>query len=302
MKLKSLLIISLVILFSCRNDDNTPIEDQMGNDDPVGNTGVDLTILRTAGEPPEINQEGPHFSDVPMRFYYIDDRIYRVNNTYYSWFSQTEFQIENAKISEYNNYRIINTDNGDLEFRDYVFSYDSDDRVYQIEFQFMDLDGMIFENEIYLEYSGDTIEMTDQNNTLNFQIVKDSNGRILSITNEQFNWNFEYENSNLIRIERDDNKRISFSFDEMRNPLNDEVFLNIWELETYVLLIDLDDLNDLMELYNIYQNSNNVIGVNRNYQSGDGQSREYLFEYNENNYPSKKIMENSNYELLYVYE
>jgi len=160
------------------------------------------------------------------------------------------------------------------------------------------------EKEYSVNFDGfrEIIENTNDSNEF-YAVIFDEFNRIRSIdTRNSRAIKYTYVNNNLSSIDINYEYRIDFGYDIKKNPFNLERFKNLSDVLIYINMLKGDE-SLLKNNYNIFSNDNNITSININdYPHNDFQNIAYEFQYNELEYPVKKIDSKNALIVKYIYE
>jgi uncharacterized repeat protein (TIGR01451 family) len=278
------------------------------DDNPATNIDEDVTVMETYLSYPQtliqteiLNgycvQHG-HFSLCDNIFEYTNDHLsYWVKYTFNSA-HQIAVTEDNGLITNY--FELVNASPGVVYSLEYDFVYDINENIVQIEYELIDGDGVLHSDLYTLNYQGNMILFSNQNNTFDYQIIMNDSGEFFEISNSQYVWTLTYSGGNMVSVERDDNRWVSFEYDQKSNPYKNGIFMNMKEIESLLLVLN-EDFNHLQDYYNIFYNANNIVKKNI-HTSLNPETISYSFIYNSNGHPIEKTRQDSDYTLIYTYE
>lgn len=280
----NLIILVLFVLFSCTREENEII-----SSDKI----LKLISNNTLLDQSQLND----FTNFDTEIEYENDNI-NLLRTSRNNFEYT-FYIANNLVSE-----CIVTTNNNSSIR-YIFFYEFYNAINSHKINRI----QVFEGETpyksyTINFDGFREIITDDSDLSNeYAVIFDEFNRIKAFSGRNSTRvQFTYNQENLTSLKINNQYEINFEYDNKNNPFSLGRFKNLTDIFNYINIISENDAF-FKEAYNTFSNKNNLTKIIiNNYPDLEFKNYSFSYEYNNNNYPIKKVNNETGLTILYNYE
>ena len=227
---------------------------------------------------------GHEYGDRNHTLSYLNGKIQTWHNSNYSFGEEWTFTSSNNLITHMVQWT---HEQGNVCVYEYDITYDSSDRIMNIEFACDEY----YDSSHYnynMEYNGNTINFIDQDGSNDKSIVLNSNNQIINYTYNSDSIDYMYEGENLISL-TGNNLNITIEYDNYNNPFKLDETLNLAQIYEFIDVMRGQDFQPYSKRFNHLRNTNNIVKIiNPNWNTNEVN---YYYNYNSDDYPISKTLD-----------